>query len=157
MSKSYKAIAMGAVLLTLSGCGTTGWKSAAGGLGGGLTGAAACSNIGGGTGKVVAIVACTIGGVFAGAAVGQHLDDEDARQIRLAQAEALQAPLHEPVRWRNPKTRTRGVVVPTRDFVSDEGDYCREYTTQIQVAGKKKQQGYGKACRQQDGAWRIVS
>jgi hypothetical protein len=33
---------------------------------------------------------------------------------------------------------------------------CREYTTNVEVAGQP-QQGYGVACQQPDGTWRIVS
>lgn len=34
--------------------------------------------------------------------------------------------------------------------------YCREYTRTIKVGGEK-QVGYGTACMQRDGTWRIVS
>ena len=34
--------------------------------------------------------------------------------------------------------------------------YCREFTRDVMVAGKK-QPGYGTACRQEDGDWKIVS
>lgn len=34
--------------------------------------------------------------------------------------------------------------------------YCREFTKQIYVAGKM-QQGYGTACLQPDGDWKVVS
>lgn len=33
--------------------------------------------------------------------------------------------------------------------------YCREYTKDITVGGKEVE-GYGRACRQPDGSWRIV-
>lgn len=35
-------------------------------------------------------------------------------------------------------------------------DYCREYTRTIYVGGKP-QQGYGTACQQADGSWKIIS
>lgn len=34
--------------------------------------------------------------------------------------------------------------------------YCREYTETVTVAGKK-QQGYGTACMQEDGSWKVMS
>lgn len=35
-------------------------------------------------------------------------------------------------------------------------DYCREYTRTIYVGGQA-QQGYGTACQQPDGSWKIIS
>lgn len=37
-----------------------------------------------------------------------------------------------------------------------DGEYCREYTRTI-VIGGRKQQGYGTACMEPDGTWRIAS
>ncbi len=35
------------------------------------------------------------------------------------------------------------------------GQYCREFQQTI-VVGGQQQQGYGRACRQPDGSWKIV-
>ncbi|MET0156050.1 MAG: hypothetical protein ABW189_08125 [Rickettsiales bacterium] len=40
--------------------------------------------------------------------------------------------------------------------VASADDYCREYTSKIRVGGAPRS-GYGTACMEQDGSWRIVS
>lgn len=49
-------------------------------------------------------------------------------------------------------------VVPNAPAEVQRADraYCREYTTQTTIAGKR-QQTYGTACRQPDGSWRIIN
>ncbi|MHB1241431.1 MAG: RT0821/Lpp0805 family surface protein, partial [Gammaproteobacteria bacterium] len=37
----------------------------------------------------------------------------------------------------------------------DNGRYCREYVTDVDVGGRK-QQAYGTACRQPNGSWQAV-
>jgi surface antigen len=58
--------------------------------------------------------------------------------------------------WVNPDTGNSGGVTPVRTFTGAQGQPCREFTSTIVVAGQQ-QQGYGTACRQPDGTWRIVS
>jgi len=58
--------------------------------------------------------------------------------------------------WVNPDTGGTGTVVPTRTFESSSGQPCREFQQTI-VIGGREEQGYGTACRQPDGTWRIVS
>ena len=58
--------------------------------------------------------------------------------------------------WVNPDTDTSGSLVPVRTFQNEEGQFCREYITTITVDGQEVQ-GYGTACRQPDGTWKIVS
>jgi surface antigen len=38
---------------------------------------------------------------------------------------------------------------------NNNGQYCREYRQTVKVGGKT-QEGYGTACRQPDGTWKIV-
>jgi len=47
-------------------------------------------------------------------------------------------------------------VTPQNTQQNADGQYCREYQTETQVGGKT-QNMYGKACRQPDGSWKIVS
>lgn len=58
--------------------------------------------------------------------------------------------------WVNPDTGESGAVAPLRTFVNDQGLPCREFQQTI-VIGGREEQGYGTACRQPDGTWRIVS
>ncbi len=40
-------------------------------------------------------------------------------------------------------------------YNDNQGAYCREYTHDVTVAGRR-QQGYGHACMQSDGQWHII-
>jgi surface antigen len=58
--------------------------------------------------------------------------------------------------WVNPDTGGTGMVAPVRTFQNAGGEPCREFQQKIVVGGEEVQ-GYGTACRQPDGTWRIVS
>lgn len=58
--------------------------------------------------------------------------------------------------WVNPDTDSSGSVAPMRTYQNAEGLPCREFQQTI-VIGGREEQGYGTACRQPDGTWRIVS
>lgn len=57
--------------------------------------------------------------------------------------------------WQN-QNGQRGAVIPQPAYQKQNGQYCREYITEI-VVGNRVQQGYGTACRMPDGQWQIVS
>ncbi len=40
-------------------------------------------------------------------------------------------------------------------YQNDNGQYCREYNALVYVGGQK-QSGYGTACYQPDGSWKII-
>ena len=44
---------------------------------------------------------------------------------------------------------------PKINYQPSTGAYCREYQQEI-VVGGRVQQGYGRACRQPDGSWKVV-
>ena len=120
-----------------------------GGIAGGLLG----STIGKGTGQVVAIAAGTIAGAVIGGAIGKNMDDTD----RLKMNQALESnPVGKPAYWTNPKTGANYRVVPTKNVRVGNNEYCREYRSVADIAGKK-QQIYGTACRQPDGSWKAVN
>lgn len=64
--------------------------------------------------------------------------------------------LNQGSEWVNPDTDSSGVVAPTRIFNNDQGQPCREFIKKI-IIGGKEEQGYGTACRQADGSWKIVA
>jgi len=66
-----------------------------------------------------------------------------------------QAPDGETIIWNNPNKR-RYQVTPTRTYQEISGRYCREYTTNAVINGRR-QQMYGTACRQLDGSWQLIS
>ena len=55
----------------------------------------------------------------------------------------------------HPPGLSRPGAAATRTYKTESGQYCREYQQTITVGGKTEQ-GYGRACRQPDGSWRIV-
>lgn len=135
----------------LSGCSNVtneGVGTVTGGVVGGLIG----SQFGGGAGKVAAAAGGALLGAYLGGHIGQYMDRQDKMQMQRA---LETAPTGQVVVWTNPDNGYRYTVVPTRTYYVAEQP-CREYTTNVIIDGKK-QHVYGKACRQQDGSWRVVS
>ncbi|MBK3776164.1 glycine zipper 2TM domain-containing protein [Azospirillum brasilense] len=131
-------------------------KTAAGTLLGGVAGGLAGSRFGGGTGKLVAVGIGTLLGAALGNAAGQSMDRADMMYAQQAAGQAYMAPTGATVQWNNPQTGNWGSYTPTRDGTGPYGEPCREFQTSI-VVGGQLQQGYGTACRQADGSWRMVS
>jgi len=118
-----------------------------GALAGGLGG----SQFGKGDGKIAA----TIGGVLLGAALGNAIERSMGPVDEACLAQTLErVPSGRPVVWNNPDSGTRYEVTPTRTFETDRGA-CREYTSRVTIGGRLETLT-GTACRQPDGAWRIV-
>ncbi len=120
---------------------------------GGLIG----SQIGKGTGNKVAIGAGVLAGGLLGNKLGAQLDCRDQEyHASTAQNSFETQKTGTTSTWVNPDTGHSGSVTPTRTYQSDDGTPCREFTQTIEVNGQK-QTGYGTACRQSDGSWKIVS
>ena len=60
------------------------------------------------------------------------------------------------IRWNNPDSGNYGTITPTRSGTDNGGRVCREYSQTIYVGGKQ-QSGYGTACQQSDGSWKVVN
>ncbi len=108
---------------------------------------------GGGSGVLIGAV---IGGVIGGS-IGRDMDKADrlaAEQARYAALENYQT--GESSYWYNPDTGNQGSYTPQPAYETNEGQYCREYTQNITIGGETES-GYGTACRQPDGSWKIVS
>ena len=124
---------------------------------GGVGGAVIGSTMGGGNGRIATTAAGAILGGLAGSAIGKSLDKADAQYAAQNTQRALEnAPSGQSVPWQNPQSGNSGSVTPGAPTQNANGQYCREFTQTIVVAGQK-QQGYGNACRQSDGTWQIVS
>lgn len=123
---------------------------------GGAAGALLGSTIGGGDGNLVAIGAGAIIGAFIGNQVGKSMDKTDAMAAeKNAQKSLEKSPSGKTTTWENPDTGNSGTFTPEKAKKTKHG-YCREFTQKITVAGKT-QDGYGTACRQPDGSWKIVN
>lgn len=152
MKKYITALFVLLVSISLASCSSM-TKQDVGTLTGGVAGGLLGSQFGKGSGQLVAIAAGTLAGAFIGGAIGKSMDDTD----RLKMNQALdENSVGQPAYWNNAKTDTRYEVVPTKNVTVDGNQYCREYRTMANVAGKK-QQVYGTACRQPDGSWQAVS
>lgn len=128
--------------------------------GGALVGAGAGgligSQFGHGEGKGVATVLGVLAGGLIGSQVGASLDRADQAALQHTTQTALETGQPgRPLPWRNPQSGNSGTVVPQNYYRTAEGQYCREFQQTI-IVGGQQEQGYGRACRQPDGTWKIV-
>jgi surface antigen len=152
-----KKLLLVAVVATLTGCQSMGQRETLGTLGGAALGGLVGAQIGGGSGRAIATAVGIMGGAMIGRGIGQQLDRADrARHVRTFHAALEHNRSGSIKRWQNPNNRTQGYVVPQRTYQTSSGRYCREYQTSISVGGRT-QNGYGTACRQPDGSWKIQS
>lgn len=128
-------------------------KMTIGALGGATLGGLIAAAAGG---NAMVIAASAVGGMLLGGLVGNLLDERDNRLAAEAAQKALETtPTGNAVSWNNPNSGHSGTVTPTRTYQTADGTYCREYQTTVSIDGKKEK-GYGTACRQPDGSWKIV-
>ncbi len=120
-----------------------------GGVAGGLLG----STVGGGNGRILAIAAGTLAGAIVGGAIGKNMDQNDKMRMNRALDNNN---VGQPAYWHNADSGAAYEVVPVKNVTIEGNEYCREYRTVANIAGKK-QQMYGTACRQPDGTWQAVS
>lgn len=138
--------------LSLAGCADM-TKQDIGTVTGGVAGGLLGSQFGGGSGKLLAVGAGALAGAFLGGAIGKNMDDTD----RMKMNQALESnSVGQPAYWQNQKTGANYTVVPMKNVTVDGNQYCREYRSTANIAGKN-QQVYGTACRQPDGSWKVVN
>jgi surface antigen len=124
--------------------------AATGAAAGGLVGAAA-------SGGPEGIIAGVLLGGLLGGAVGNALDNADREYARRnAQYSLESAPTGSSTEWRNPDSGHSGSTTPTRTYQTASGTYCREFQRGI-IVGGRVEEGYGTACRQPDGSWKVVN
>ncbi len=154
--KAGLVAALGLVALVVTGCADQGAKQNMGTLLGAGAGAVAGSQFGSGKGRLVGVAAGTLLGALAGSSIGKSLDRADQQHLASANQRAFEtARSGTAVTWRNPDSGNYGTVVPQQAYQASGGQYCREFQQTINVGGET-QQGYGTACRQPDGSWKIV-
>ena len=154
-----KKLMIATVLATtlMSGCAGTYNKATTGAALGALTGTALAYGLGKDSSKKGLWLIAGAGlGALVGNNIGAQLDERD----RLLMGQSFQntmetAPTNYVGDWNNPDSGNSGTVTPTQTAISKSGQPCREFTTTISVGGQP-QQGYGTACRQADGSWKIV-
>ena len=150
-----KTVIVAAAALALAAC-SGGEKEKAGTVIGAGLGALAGAHVGKGSGKLFAVAVGTMAGAALGSEVGKSLDRADRLAMRRSTQNALEKNRTGAAsEWRNPDSGNAGTVTPTRTYRTEAGRYCREYRQTITVGGRTEE-GYGRACRQPDGSWRIV-
>ncbi len=156
--KAFKFFTVAALVFALGACQTlqnSGTKETVGGATGAVIGGVLGSNVGGGSGQLWATGAGALIGALVGSEVGRSLDRADRAALSQANDRALKAPIGETITWNNPDSGNYGTVTPVRDGTAASGAYCREYQQEI-IVGGTREVGYGTACRQEDGSWKIV-
>jgi len=140
--------------LTLGGCAEGNNRTGATLIGAGLGGLLG-SQFGSGGGQLAMTALGTVAGAAIGSSIGKRMDEVDRMRMREAEQRAYAAPLNETIIWNNPKTGNSGTVTPVRDGRRQSGEYCREFQSEI-VVGGQREKGYGTACQQPDGSWKIM-
>ena len=126
---------------------------AIGALIGGLLGNAA----GSGGGQVGATLAGVIVGGAVGAALTSNLDCEDRGYAYKTYYDGFNAGRPNAVyRWNNPRNDHRGEFRVVDYYNDPAGFRCSNYSQTIYIQGRP-QEARGRACRQPDGTWAIVS
>ena len=124
-------------------------------LGAGL-GALAGSQIGSGKGQLAAVALGALAGGYFGGQIGQSLDKADRAYAKETAQDSLEFNrTGQTSSWRNPDSGHSGSYTPTRTYVSDRGEDCREFETTIFIDGREER-AVGRACRQPDQTWKIV-
>ncbi len=152
MKKTFLMTSVLVASITAAGCtGTVAPNEQAGIIIGSVLGGVAGNQIGKGHGRTVATIVGTLVGSQIGGAIGRSMDDTD----RLKIAHSLETVrTGVPTTWNNPDTHNHYVVVPTRTYMVNSAQPCREYTVDA-IIGGKKEKIYGRACRQADGSWKV--
>jgi hypothetical protein len=83
-----------------------------------------------------------------------NLNEQQQREHEAAQVAATTAPIGETIIWR--EGGAAGAVTATREGTTPSGRYCREFLQEVTIGGRKEE-AYGTACRQPDGAWEVIS
>jgi surface antigen len=153
-----KALApLAAAALILAACEDAGQKETAGTVIGGVAGAVLGSQVGSGSGRIVATAIGTLAGAMIGSEIGKSLDRADQLAMAEAEEKAHTAPIGEKIVWSNPDSGHSGSVTPIRDGRNAQTNaYCREYQTTVLIDGEE-QAAFGTACRQPDGSWKVAS
>ena len=150
----FKKIAILSLLsISLSACQSgngEGFGTLIGGILGGIVGSEVSD---GSTGGVMLGAAM---GAAIGNSIGHDLDEADRARRDYALQQALE---HNESGysndWYNPDSGNSGTINPQPAYQEDNGQYCREYTQTVNIAGED-QQMYGRACRQPDGSWKVL-
>ena len=153
-----KNVVITTVLATtlLTGCAGTYNKATTGAALGAIAGTALAYGLAKDSGKKdLWLIAGAAAGGLVGNNIGAKLDERDRLLLGQTFQNTLEnAPTNQAGSWNNPNTGNSGSVTPTATHLSANEQPCREFTTTVNIGGQPHQ-GYGTACRQNDGSWKI--
>lgn len=149
-SKLFRVFVISIWLLTLVACAT---KPETGAISGVVAGAATCSKIGEGKGRLAAMFLCAVAGGIIGGSIGSYLDYMDEADGERLNAALEHSPTGQIIEWQNPDTNVGWQLMSTQTLQTSNGP-CRKYQVGIIIDGNKET-GEGTACRRPDGYWDI--
>lgn len=100
-------------------------------------------------------------GAYFGAWIGGKVGKEMSRLDQLYAERALEESLDnssdgDAVVWSNPDSGNSGSATPVSTKPDDPRGNCRDFESSVVIDGEE-QQTTGRACKQPDGTWKIVS
>lgn len=147
-----KAFPVAATAFFLVACASNGPGITTGAIPGANPGTVSNSPVGVGSGE--ATIGPVEGGLM-GADVGLSLDDADRAIALKAEYESLEyGRAGQPTVWRGRSGDNRGEISVGQTYQVNRLD-CREYTHNLWIGGRPRVIK-GTACRDPDGAWRVV-
>ncbi len=154
--KTFTSLLLSLALLSActGGAGKNGEKfgSATGAVIGTVVGA----KTGSGSGKALSAGLGAIFGAWLGKIVGKSLDEADRKQANETAQETMDtADVGQTTTWSNPDSGNSGTYTPTSARTAKNGQECRNFESSVIIDGKEEKAS-GRACRQADGAWKIV-
>lgn len=81
------------------------------------------------------------------------VNEDQQRRHEQAMIEATSARIGVPVTWRD--GAASGRVVAVNELMNSDGFLCREFQQEI-IVGGNRENGFGTACLQADGSWKIA-
>ena len=109
-----------------------------------------------GDGKILGAGRGAIFGSWLGKTTGRSLDQMDQQWANDAAQETLEtADAGQTNTWSNPDSGNSGTYTPTTERLPQNGQECRDFESTVIIDGQEEQ-ATGRACRQEDGTWKIV-
>ena len=128
-----------------------------GAIGGGIIGSYVGTQLGGGSGNLLFLVAGTTIGSLVGYSYGDSLIPSDRVKFKDATKVAMDhAEDGEVHTWVNPDTGVAGTITPVRSYYAEKNQICREFEATIAVE-KKTGRTKGLACKVGVDAWLVDS
>jgi surface antigen len=151
MNRVLASVVCGLCITTVVGCANMSNQDS-GTIAGGALGGFVGNQFGHGGGRAAATVAGVMLGAYIGNSIGRTMDDVDRMKMNQALENNQSS---QPTSWHNPDSGNSYTVTPMKTYYNNGNQPCREYSTTA-IIGGKKQQIYGHACRQADGAWKVI-